>query len=209
MELNKEETIQLMIDRGYSGTAHNGNDNVFWFMKPVKNNICLHAEVKVEKQSVRLDCPGNLKLGFNLTSGEFSLTHEKFLEFEEQLYKYAYACIKDKPEEEAPKKTLQERKDEFWNQIKKYVSSNPELPKKYPKAMCQAFHDYWTETNDNGRVMRKEKQTTFSISGRLATWLKIESEKFSRKKSFADQKAEKQEKEVKKQKEVIDKNNLF
>jgi hypothetical protein len=210
MELNKEESIQLMMQRGYTSTAENGDGNILWFIKTTKNNICLHVEVNIHLQTMKLDCPGVLKLGFNLVSGNLSLTNKEFEQFEDQIYRYAYLLCKDKPEEEAPvKRNLINQKEEFWNQIKKYVSSNPELPKKYPKEMCLAFYNYWSETSDNGRRMRKQKQDTFSIGGRLATWKKIDDEKFSRKKSFSDQKAEQQEKQVKKEKEVVDKNKLF
>jgi hypothetical protein len=207
--MNKEEAIELMKERGYTSTAHNGDGSVIWFMKPTKNNICLHAEVRLSNTSVQLDAPGNLKLGFNLLSGHFDINHKEFEKYEEQLYRYALACSKDKPEESAPKTTTEERANEFWKQIVKYVSSNPELPKKYPRGLCTDFHRYWTETSENGKVMRKEKQSTFSISGRLATWLKIEQEKIKGRKSFQDQKAEKQNKDVSEKKKIIDKKEMF
>ena len=40
----------------------------------------------------------------------------------------------------------------------------------YPKEMIQAFCDYWFEISYMGKKMRFEKERTFGIKRRLATW---------------------------------------
>lgn len=41
---------------------------------------------------------------------------------------------------------------------------------KYTEPMLEAFTNFWTQANPNGKKMHFEKQGTFEISRRLATW---------------------------------------
>ncbi len=43
---------------------------------------------------------------------------------------------------------------------------------KYSRDMLLEFYYYWTEKNINGKKMRFEKEKTFGLSRRLATWFK-------------------------------------
>ena len=61
-------------------------------------------------------------------------------------------------------KTIEERKHTFGEALIPY------LDKGYSKEMIRAFFDYWTQVNDGGRKMHFEKQKTFQIANRLATW---------------------------------------
>ena len=40
----------------------------------------------------------------------------------------------------------------------------------YSKETLEAFSDYWTESNPNGKKMKFEMQKTFDIDRRLKTW---------------------------------------
>jgi len=62
------------------------------------------------------------------------------------------------------KKPLELRKQEFKVKVLKF----PE----YGEIMLDEFIDYWTEHNDNGTVMKFEKEKTFNTSKRLARWHK-------------------------------------
>ena len=72
-------------------------------------------------------------------------------------------------------KNIEERKEEFKNSLKNYVS-------KYGNDMLNAFYDYWTEHGINDKKMKFEKEKTFGIPNRLATWKRNES-KFNKVKS--------------------------
>jgi hypothetical protein len=68
---------------------------------------------------------------------------------------------KDLPK--APTLSIEERKEKFYNDCAVYVGQ-------YPKNMIRDFFDYWTEKNASGVKMRFEKQTTWELAKRLATW---------------------------------------
>ena len=59
------------------------------------------------------------------------------------------------------------RKDDFYNSLIPYLSQ-------YGKDMIRDFFDYWSEQNKSGTQMRFEKQPTWEVSKRLATWNKRE-----------------------------------
>lgn len=59
--------------------------------------------------------------------------------------------------------TLEGRKKNFATQVKQFLN-------KYDKEMLKAFYEYWSEHGPNDKKMRFEKQTSFGISRRLATW---------------------------------------
>ena len=63
----------------------------------------------------------------------------------------------------AAKAATLSRKDEFYKSLIPYVD-------KYPKEMIRAFFDYWSEMNKSETKMRFEKQPTWEVGKRLATW---------------------------------------
>lgn len=59
--------------------------------------------------------------------------------------------------------TVDTRKHAFGERLIPYISQ-------YGKEMIRQFFDYWTEKNENGKMMRFEKERTFEIPKRLARW---------------------------------------
>lgn len=59
------------------------------------------------------------------------------------------------------------RKNDFYNSLIPFLSQ-------YGKDMIRDFFDYWSEQNKSGTQMRFEKQPTWEVSKRLATWNKRE-----------------------------------
>lgn len=68
------------------------------------------------------------------------------------------------------KRTLEDRKQAFYNALISYLD-------KYDKKMIREFFDYWSQVNEGGNKMHFEKQKTFEISKRLATWKRNEVER--------------------------------
>lgn len=64
---------------------------------------------------------------------------------------------------------ITERKQSFRKSIASFNKANPD---KYPKQLYVDFESYWSEHGENDVKMRFEKQTSFSINRRLATWFK-------------------------------------
>lgn len=64
---------------------------------------------------------------------------------------------------DAAKAATLSRKDSFYQSLVPFVG-------KYPKDMIRAFFDYWSEMNKSGTKMRFEKQPTWELPKRLATW---------------------------------------
>lgn len=73
----------------------------------------------------------------------------------------------------AKPKTLEERKQEFYNSLMPYVA-------KYGKEMVLDFFNYWSEVSDGVNRMAWEKakirKGTFNLSGRLVTWKRHQDE---------------------------------
>lgn len=69
------------------------------------------------------------------------------------------------------RKGLDERKKQFGVEVSRFVP-------KYGRELCLSFYAYWSEHSPNGRKMKFEKQKTFDISRRLATFARHE-KKFS------------------------------
>lgn len=65
----------------------------------------------------------------------------------------------------APIKTMEERKADFKESLRQYVPI-------YGERMIQEFYDYWSESSENARKFRKEKQNTWDTAKRLARWAK-------------------------------------
>ena len=62
-----------------------------------------------------------------------------------------------------PRDNRKERADKFEREVYEY---------KYPQSVLDAFVSYWCESNTKARKLRFEKQKTFDIKRRLATWVK-------------------------------------
>lgn len=60
---------------------------------------------------------------------------------------------------------LKERKAKFALKLAEYKND-------YKRDMLEEFYHYWVEHGENDRKMRFEKQTSFYIKRRLATWAK-------------------------------------
>lgn len=65
------------------------------------------------------------------------------------------------------KRTIEQRKTEFKNSLHPFLEI-------YSKDLLNEFYSYWTEHGEKDKKMRFEKQTSFSIERRLATWKKNE-----------------------------------
>lgn len=79
------------------------------------------------------------------------------------------AFATDQPKSKPIKKSLEERKNDFYNEIAQYVG-------KYEREMLRAFYDYWSEENQQHTKMRFEIEKTWSTAGRLATWYRRQNE---------------------------------
>jgi hypothetical protein len=80
-----------------------------------------------------------------------------------------------------------ERARAFYDRLVPYVG-------KYSREMIRAFYDYWSEANSDHSQMRFEKQPTFNLAMRLATWYKrekqYEDDRTNKYRSAAEQKRE-------------------
>src|SRR5690606_39884337 len=63
------------------------------------------------------------------------------------------------------KKTILERKQEFYNSLIPFLET-------YSKEMLKEFFDYWTEHGETDKKFRKEKEKSYDLNLRLKTWLK-------------------------------------
>ena len=70
---------------------------------------------------------------------------------------------------ESKGKTIEERKMLLANAVKSHCYLND---LNYPEQMTQEFIDYWTEHGIGDKKMRFEKEKSFGIGRRLATWAK-------------------------------------
>lgn len=61
------------------------------------------------------------------------------------------------------KSTIEQRKEKFTDELNKFSEQ-------YPYQMLMDFYEYWTEHGINDRKMRFEKEKSFGLSRRLATW---------------------------------------
>jgi len=78
------------------------------------------------------------------------------------------ATTKEIKENKESKEERRERvKAEFKNSLLPFLD-------KYDKEMLKAFFDYWSEHGPNDAKMRFEKEKSYDISKRLATWAKRE-----------------------------------
>lgn len=89
----------------------------------------------------------------------------KYITLSEQkiAYEAFVAGANSKAELKPPKKSIEERYNEFRAEILLYRNL-------YTDDMLEEFFNYWTEHGTNDRKMRFEKQTSWETSKRLARW---------------------------------------
>ena len=75
--------------------------------------------------------------------------------------------VEEKEKEKVQVKEKGERKAEFKNSLTPFLET-------YEKELLNDFYSYWTEHGENDRKMRFEKEKSFGLSRRLATWKKRE-----------------------------------
>jgi len=92
----------------------------------------------------------------------------------QQHYNGIVGIIKPITNKPITKKSIVERKAEFKNSLSPFLSE-------YGKGFLNEFFSYWTEKNPRGIKMRFEKEKTFDVSRRLATW-KANNEKWAKQK---------------------------
>ena len=89
------------------------------------------------------------------------LTNKKLLK--------GYVTIKNKDKN---KDKLKDKTKDKEKREKDFMTKCKSFQDKYDfdNAMLMAFVDFWTESNENGKLMRFEMQKTFDISRRMAKW---------------------------------------
>ena len=107
----------------------------------------------------------NAKEILNSWESEYPDMDEKHFEYSERevleiIYHTINVC-KSKPKG----KTLEERKDKFNNELSRYAIL-------WSHDLLEEFQEYWTEHGENDKKMRFEKEKSFGIKRRLATWKK-------------------------------------
>ena len=74
--------------------------------------------------------------------------------------------------------SVEDKKIEFAKRVEKEV-----LDMHLDPSLVKDFIEYWTEHNDNGKVLRYEQQSIFNIRKRMSTWVK-NSKKFNSNMKF-------------------------
>ncbi len=69
---------------------------------------------------------------------------------------------------EKPKKTIEERKNEFWHKCLDIYNGN--VIDNLEWKLLNEFFEYWTEISPNAKKMRFEKEKVFDIKKRLERW---------------------------------------
>lgn len=78
-------------------------------------------------------------------------------------------------EKKVLKKTIEERKVDFWQNLTLLVDQ-------YDINLLKDFYEYWCEYSPGAKKMRWEKEKAFSLKRRLGTWVKNEQRFGSQKK---------------------------
>jgi len=199
---------QIMKERGYSHVADSGSGDSRYYLKMIDaegKEFAVHLAVNLNTFRAFISFTQFTNL-LTLVSTEFIVNDNRDFELRENgIIVYASKCIDvdvkdvlDKwknsstQEVKAPKKTIEERKKEFWLKVRDIAK-----PKGYSKEMAKAFYDYWSEKNESGRKMRFELQDVFDISRRLKTWDMNDKNRIASKKNFVEQKIEKQNEDKK------------
>lgn len=77
---------------------------------------------------------------------------------------------KEKEKTALVKSTTNKTKVDKEARARKFYDRLLEYLPKYGAPMLREFYDYWTESNEQGALMRFEMERVFDISRRLATW---------------------------------------
>lgn len=225
-QLTEKLADETMLARGYNRTASTESKGKKTSYHYVKSNEtlgqALHAQVIVESEQIMLHFL-ELKLACYLSTHSFDFWHKDFERFEQCMFTYAALCTEKnvfdildewlvqihqaERKTETPKKSIEERKREFWDGIAAYGKE-----KQYTKQMCLDFYNYWIQMNDGGKKLRfeieKSRKGVFDVKGRLRTW-KSNEEKFNNNfQTNAEQRASKQNDEQRKVTQV-NKKELF
>lgn len=146
----------------YSSLLKAGNDAIvlFLFLLSVANdNGEINLGIRSITKSTRIDCGSIRKLlHFFVISGLIEKRDNGFIILSIEDYMH-YVGNSDK----SKSKSLQERKTEFSDSIKPYLS-------KYGRDFLNEFYLYWTQIGRGERKMLFEKQKSFQIPNRLALW---------------------------------------
>lgn len=213
--LEEKEVLSKMVSLGYSHTATSKNKlkgDTLMFVKPIKElNSHINADIELQAERMELSfCM--LKLFIQLHSGKFAWNHPRFKNYEESIIMYAAKCLDFDPleiiqglrkvevvaytqEVNAPKKELKERRKELWEKVKEVCKK-----REYTEQLARAFMDYWCQKNEKGTKflfeITKAKTGVFDVGGRLSTWKKRDEEYNSTKKSFSQERIERQNKQT-------------
>src|SRR5690606_333359 len=95
-------------------------------------------------------------------------------------------------EETKVKKTILERKQEYYNSLIPFLET-------YSKEMLKELFDYWTEHGERDKKVRKEKETSVDLELRLRTW-------FKRAKEFKEKNVAPKKEKVNSGKIIIERN---
>jgi hypothetical protein len=82
--------------------------------------------------------------------------------------------VNDSVNVNASKKSMEDRKQEFYNSLIPYLEE-------YPKQTIKDFYEYWTEHSPRQRKFRAEKEKAFDLNRRLKKWKENE-ERFGKNK---------------------------
>jgi hypothetical protein len=151
MEMTKD-AIGISNYRTYSNTL---NDLIEWgFVELIQKS-------KNQYSSTIIAIVQNTKA----TTEPTTKALDKALQKHSQKQGQSIVCI-DKPNNNK-QLTKEQRVNKFKTKVLEFRSL-------YSDDMLKAFYEYWSESGENDKKMRFEKQTSYDISRRLTTWKKKE-----------------------------------
>lgn len=75
-------------------------------------------------------------------------------------------CKQEVCKKNLSQKTLDERRKDFYEALRPFTE-------KYGENLIDEFYNHWAQVNEGGTKMHWEKQKTFEIARRLATWKRL------------------------------------
>lgn len=75
-------------------------------------------------------------------------------------------CKQEGCKKNLSQKTLEERRKDFYEALRPFTE-------KYGANLIDEFYNHWAQVNEGGTKMHWEKQKTFEIARRLATWKRL------------------------------------
>ena len=137
----------------YEGNKHNRGSFI-------SGRNVLAEELAITPQQVRT-CLNKL-----IKTGEITIDASKYRGSVITVNNYDTYQMTEEPTKKEPKtvkKSIEQREDEFMNDMAEFVST-------YSIQTLRHFFDYWTEKGKKDKLMRFEKQKSFDIKKRLVTW---------------------------------------